>query len=85
MQHQAGLCVGGVGRIYGLLAMSLIWVLRNEMNCVGLFGFRPFHLDISILAFVTLYVGLEVVTAWLNDFAISSPCCTWPAPFPALP
>lgn len=73
MQHQPGYALGASGAIYGLLAMALVWAPRNEMNCVGLFGFRPFHLDIPILGFVSLYVGLEVVSAWLNDFAISSP------------
>jgi membrane associated rhomboid family serine protease len=72
MQHELGYALGASGAIYGLLAMALIWAPRNEMNCVGLFGVRVIHLDIPILAFVTLYVGWEVVTVWMNDFAMSS-------------
>ena len=72
MQHRSGYALGASGAIYGLLAMALIWAPRNEMNCIGLFGFRVMHLDISILTFVTLYVAWELVALWLNDFAISS-------------
>lgn len=72
MQHQPGYALGASGAIYGLLAMSLIWAPRNEIHCVGIYGFRIMHLDIPILAFVSLYVGWEVVIAWLGDFAISS-------------
>src|SRR5262249_21621525 len=56
----------------GLLAMALVWAPRNDMNCIGLFGFRVVQMDISILAFVTLYVAWEVVTLWIGNFAMSS-------------
>ena len=73
MQHQPGYALGASAAINGLLAMSLIWAPRNEINCIGIFGFRIMHLDIPILVFVSLYVGWELVEAWLGDFAISSP------------
>ena len=72
MQHEPGCALGASGAIYGLLAMALIWAPNNEMNCVGLLGLRLFHVDISILAIVTLYVGWEIVKVCLNDFAMSS-------------
>ena len=67
-----GFALGASGAIYGLLAMALIWAPRNEMNCLVILGIRPFHLDLSILTFVTLYVILEVVTAAWGNFEMSS-------------
>jgi membrane associated rhomboid family serine protease len=67
-----GFALGASGAIYGLLAMALIWAPRNEMNCLVILGIRPFHLDLSILTFVTLYVILEIVTAVWGNFEMSS-------------
>jgi membrane associated rhomboid family serine protease len=67
-----GVALGASGAIYGLLAMALVWAPRNSMNCIALFGVRPFHFEFPILGFVTLYVGWEVFSAWMGDFQISS-------------
>lgn len=72
MQHRPGYALGASGAIYGLLAMSLIWAPRNDMNCVGFFGMRLFHFDLPILSFVTLYVVWELFSAWWTDFEMSS-------------
>lgn len=67
-----GVALGASGAIYGLLAMALIWAPRNSMNCLLFVYFRPFHLEVPILAFVALYVGWEIVTLGLNNFQMSS-------------
>jgi membrane associated rhomboid family serine protease len=72
MQHRPGFALGASGAIYGLLAMALIWAPRNEMSCLAFFTLRPFHFQVPILLFVTLYVSLELLSAWLSDFEMSS-------------
>ncbi len=72
MQHREGVALGASGAIYGLLAMSLIWAPRNEMSCITFIGFRPLTFDLSILAFVTMFVVWEGVKVWLSGFQLSS-------------
>jgi membrane associated rhomboid family serine protease len=72
MLNGTGFALGASGAIYGLLAMALIWAPRNEMNCIGIFGFRPFHFDLPIVSFVALFVGWEVFAAWYANFEMSS-------------
>lgn len=73
MLSSSGAALGASGAIYGLLAMALIWAPQNEMNCVGLFGFRIYHFEVPILFFVGLYVMMEIYAAWRVDFQMSTP------------
>ena len=53
--------LGNSAIVYGLMAMALVWAPKNELSCFWWFGFRSGLLDLSILWFSLLYIGLEIV------------------------
>jgi hypothetical protein len=64
--------LGASGVIYGLLALCLVWAPRNDLNCLAFFHVVPYELDIPILWFAVLYIGLEVVILLGTGFSITS-------------
>ena len=71
-QHQPGGALGASAAIYGLMAMSLVWAPRNNMQCV-LFIVRVFTFELSILTLAALYIGLDFAAALWSGFEISTP------------
>jgi membrane associated rhomboid family serine protease len=63
--------LGASGVIYGLMAMCLVWAPRNDLNCLAFFRVVPFDVDIPILWFAILYIGLEVFETVGSQFSIS--------------
>lgn len=57
-----GSSLGASAAIFGILAMALVWAPKNEMSCIMLIFYRPFHFDCSILALSGLAVFIEVAT-----------------------
>ncbi len=59
-QHAAG----ASAVVYGLLAICMIWALRNELNCIVilLIGFRSlvFHWDLYYTTVALFYIGEQV-------------------------
>jgi membrane associated rhomboid family serine protease len=67
---------GGLGAssiLYGLMAMAMIWAPKNELGYFFMLGFRAGIVDLSILTFAMIYIALDLVTAFLVGFAISTP------------
>jgi membrane associated rhomboid family serine protease len=67
-----GAALGASGAIYGLVAMALVWAPSNSMSVFMLLGFRPFFFDFPILGLATLFIGLEVYSAVVGEFQMSS-------------
>jgi membrane associated rhomboid family serine protease len=63
--------LGASGAIYGLLAMSMVWAPRNEINCIAFFRFYPMDFDLSILWFAAAYIGLSFLEFGLRGFSLS--------------
>ncbi len=68
--------LGASGAISGLMAMSLIWAPKNEVQLVGfyilIFVIRPFSWDVTILGMATFYIFLDFFFAWLQGFQLST-------------
>jgi membrane associated rhomboid family serine protease len=64
--------LGASGVIFGLMAISLVWAPKNDMNCILLLAFHPFFLDIPIVGFAVSYLIWQVVVATLTGFSMSS-------------
>lgn len=70
---EEGGSLGASAIIYGLLAMAMVWAPKNEINCVFIGGFRGvMNLDISILVLAIIYIGIEILTAALDQFGWGS-------------
>jgi membrane associated rhomboid family serine protease len=63
---------GASGILFGLLAMSLVWAPKNDMFCVFWFFFYVKTFYLSILVFSSIYLGMQTLLLWLNDFSMSS-------------
>ncbi|MBT6157823.1 MAG: rhomboid family intramembrane serine protease [Planctomycetaceae bacterium] len=68
---------GASGVVFGLLAISLVWAPKNEVAMIGafwmgLYPFRIFHFDVSILALAGFYLVMQIVFAGITGFAMSS-------------
>ena len=64
--------LGASGVISGLMAISLVWAPRNDLSCVYFFGLRPRMIDVSILTFGMLFIGLQIGLALWTGFHIFS-------------
>lgn len=63
---------GASSIVFGLLAMSLVWAPKNELTLLIIAGFRVFTWEVSIMAFSAWYIGVEIVTAVMESFAIAT-------------
>ncbi len=68
-----GYIVGASAAIYGLLAICMIWAPSNDLNCIWFWRFYPHQIDIGILWFALLYIGLEFLSVILTHAAMSTP------------
>lgn len=58
--------------IFGLMAISLLWAPRNEISFIGIFMFRAFCFELSIMTVSAWYLGTCLLAAWWGDFTVSS-------------
>ena len=68
---------GASGVVFGLMAISLVWAPKNEVEMIGafwmgLYPFRIFHFDVSILTLAGFYLVMQIVFAGITGFAMSS-------------
>jgi hypothetical protein len=67
---------GASGVIYGLMAISLIWAPRNEIDVFFLvvlgIWIRSGVLQVTVLVFSLFFIGLDLVFAAFGRFAMSS-------------
>ena len=66
-----GGAMGASGVIYSLLAIAMILAPNSELSCVLVVD-RPQHVEISIYVFAILYLAMQLVFAFFNEFAMSS-------------
>jgi membrane associated rhomboid family serine protease len=72
MLGSIGGALGASGVLFGLLGMAMVWAPKNDMNCFLFVVIRAFFINISIINFGLLFVGLQVLYFWLGEFRISS-------------
>jgi hypothetical protein len=67
---------GASGVIYGLMAISLIWAPRNEIDVFFVFvvflWIRSGVLQVTVLVFSFLFIGIDFVSAAIGGFEMSS-------------
>ena len=63
---------GASSIVYGLMAMALVWAPKNELTLLVLFGMRVFTWEVSIFWFSIWYIGIEILTAFMEQFAIAT-------------
>ena len=54
--------LGASGAIFGLMAISMVWAPRNDLDVLWIIWIRGGISEVPILTFCLLYIGLEVVT-----------------------
>jgi len=64
--------LGASGVIFGLLGMCLVWAPKNEVQCLLWIRFAPIEIDLPILWFAVLYLGLDILTAGLSGVVMAS-------------
>jgi membrane associated rhomboid family serine protease len=57
---EGGHILGASAAIYGLLAVCLVWAPQNELNCLWFWRFIPQQIDVAIVWFALLYIGMEL-------------------------
>ncbi len=68
-----GHILGASGVIYGLLAIAMVWAPSNDLNCIWFWRFYPHQIDIGILWFALLYIGLEFLMVAFTGGVMSTP------------
>lgn len=63
---------GASGVIFALMAMSLVWAPKNEVSCLLVIFLRIFTFEVTILTLSIFYLGVQILVAWLTNFAMSS-------------
>jgi membrane associated rhomboid family serine protease len=69
---EQGYILGASAAIYGLLAVCLVWAPRNDLHCLFFGRIVPSQVDVPILWFAALYIGMEFVFVVLTGAAMSS-------------
>lgn len=65
--------LGASGAIFALMVITVIWAPENEMDCfywIGLVFWGTFEIRIFVLGL--LFIALQMVMLFFNDFAMSS-------------
>lgn len=63
---------GASGAIFGLLAISMIWAPRNDIQCYVVALLRIFDIEIAIVTMCVMFVLLQILIAMSSGLAISS-------------
>ncbi|MHC4939787.1 MAG: rhomboid family intramembrane serine protease [Planctomycetota bacterium] len=68
-----GGAAGASGEIYGLLAIAALWAPRNTLKVfVWILFYIRRAAEITVLKFCMIYIGLELLAAFLSGFRMSS-------------
>ena len=63
---------GASAIIYGMLAMSLVWAPKNEVTVLVWLVIRPITFEATIMSFSVWYIGLEILIATFEGFAMAT-------------
>lgn len=63
---------GASAIIFGMLAMSLVWAPKNEVTVLVLLVIRPITFETTIMSFSAWYIGLEILIATFEGFAMAT-------------
>jgi membrane associated rhomboid family serine protease len=76
MLGAVGGALGASGVLFGLIGMAVVWAPKNEINCFFVvfifFLVRVFTFSMTIVNFGGLFLGLQIVSFWLENFSMSS-------------
>lgn len=72
LQLAKGGCLGASSVIFALMAISLIWAPKNELQFVGMVFMHVVSFDITIMMFSFIYIGLTFALATLDKFGPES-------------
>lgn len=67
--------IGGAGSslvVFGLMAVSMVWAPKNELDVFVYFGLRPRTIEVSILTFGAWYIAEQLLCAWFSGFSMGS-------------
>lgn len=71
--YDGGAALGASGVIYSLMAVCLIWAPKNEFDCIWVAAIYAGVCEVSILTFTVLFIGWDLLFAFLMDFEMSTP------------
>jgi membrane associated rhomboid family serine protease len=73
----AGASLGASSIVYGLMAISLLWAPRNDVNCVFVlivFVYaRSYYFDVQVMMLAGVLIGLDLFGAMATGFEMSTP------------
>jgi len=64
--------MGASAVIYGFMAMSLIWAPENSLKCIFYGGWFYWRFELSVTAFVGIYLAVQVLELMFSGMAPSS-------------
>ncbi len=67
-----GFSLGASSAIFGLLGIVAIWAPRNEFDTFVWLLFRPSIIEIPIMVFAGIYISINLVFWWLQNWQMSS-------------
>lgn len=71
-----GASLGASSIIYGLMAISLLWAPRNDVNCVFVlivfFYVRSFCFDVQVMTLASFLIGLDLFGSLATGLAMST-------------
>jgi membrane associated rhomboid family serine protease len=64
--------LGASGAIFGLMAMCLVWAPENSIECILIVMLRPIVFSIRVVAFVGLFLAIQVAGVIFGEARMSS-------------
>lgn len=64
--------LGASGIIYGVMGMALVWAPKNNLQCLLWMGVFSRLVELPVMAFSGIYIGLQIVFFVCGGFQMSS-------------
>jgi membrane associated rhomboid family serine protease len=65
--------LGASSAIYGIMMMAVLWAPTSETHCLFFYGRGALFFSVSVIAIVCGYVVFDLIAAWHDSFAMTTP------------
>jgi membrane associated rhomboid family serine protease len=69
---ERGGSLGASSIIYGLIAMSMVWAPRNELNCFLVIFYRVITFDMSVATYASISIAIQVLLGFMTVAALAA-------------
>ena len=67
-----GISLGASAIVYGLMAMSMLWAPKNNVDCIFIFFLIIYHFEVAVMSLVGFMLAMAFTVSILSGLAMSS-------------